>query len=124
MMLKPYMNDLLKKVSNRYLLVNVTAKRARDVALECQEEGVEMVKKPVRVALEEIDAGEIIPMTADQVLEENERLRKMQESEENEHHGYFEFSHEVEADNSWSAQHEQSKKGSSAGNETHTGSDE
>ena len=32
MLLKPAMTDLLKKVDNRYLLVNLTAKRAREIA--------------------------------------------------------------------------------------------
>lgn len=61
MMLKPYMNELLKKIPNRYELVNVTAKRARDIAEECQEQGIEMEEKPVTLALEEIDEGKIVP---------------------------------------------------------------
>ena len=35
-MLYPSMNDLLKKVNNRYMLVNLTAKRARDIADEAE----------------------------------------------------------------------------------------
>ena len=31
-MLKPSMQDLMKKVNNRYLLVNLAAQRARDIA--------------------------------------------------------------------------------------------
>lgn len=60
MMLKPYMNELLKKIPNRYELVNVTAKRARDIAEECQEQGIELTEKPVTLALEEIDQGKIV----------------------------------------------------------------
>ena len=30
-MLKPSMQDLMKKVNNRYLLVNLSAQRARDL---------------------------------------------------------------------------------------------
>lgn len=65
MMLKPYMSDLLKKVDNRYLLVNITAKRARDIAdkknLDEEETG-EIIKddeKPVSIALREIESGKI-----------------------------------------------------------------
>ena len=57
MMLKPYMNELLKKVHNRYLLVNVTARRARDVAEQSEESGIALEKKPVSIALEEIYDG-------------------------------------------------------------------
>ena len=32
MMLEPTMSDLLKVIPNRYLLVNIAAKRARDIA--------------------------------------------------------------------------------------------
>ena len=35
-MLNPSMQDLMKKVNNRYLLVNLAAQRARDIALKAQ----------------------------------------------------------------------------------------
>ena len=59
MMLKPFVNELLKKVKNRYLLVNVTAARARDIANELAAQGIKKEEKPVTLALMEIDADEI-----------------------------------------------------------------
>ena len=38
-MLKPSMQELLKKVGNRYLLVNLAAQRARDISEEAGENG-------------------------------------------------------------------------------------
>ena len=36
-MLNPSMQELMKKVGNRYLLVNLAAQRARDIAQEAEE---------------------------------------------------------------------------------------
>ena len=36
-MLKPSMKELMNKVGNRYLLVNLAAQRARDIAQEAEE---------------------------------------------------------------------------------------
>ena len=66
MMLKPYMNELLKKVHNRYLLVNVTARRARDVAEQSEESGIALEKKPVSIALEEIYDGTVTTVIYDE----------------------------------------------------------
>lgn len=59
-MLYPSMNDLLKKVNNRYLLVNIAAKRARDIAIEAEREGVSLTEKTVKIALTEIMEGRIV----------------------------------------------------------------
>ena len=63
MMLYPSLSDLLKKVPNRYSLVNVAAKRARDIA-EMAENDPEMVaeEKPVSLALDDIMSGKIVPV--------------------------------------------------------------
>ena len=53
-MLYPSMNDLLKKVGNRYLLVNIAAKRARDISDEAERNEVKLTEKPVKLALEDI----------------------------------------------------------------------
>ena len=58
-MLKPYMSVLTKKVGNRYLLVNVCAKRARDIAENAEQEGEEMMEKPVKTALCELAEDKI-----------------------------------------------------------------
>ncbi len=58
-MLYPSMNQLLKNVPSRYLLVNVAAKRARQIAenAESQEKGLK--DKPVRSAINEIADGQL-----------------------------------------------------------------
>lgn len=59
MMLYPSMPELLKRVNNRYLLVNVIASRARTIASEADDEGISLDKKPVSMAIDEIAAGKI-----------------------------------------------------------------
>lgn len=60
MMLYPSMSDLLKKVNNRYMLVNLTAKRARDIADEAEENHIALSEKPVKMALNDIMSGNIV----------------------------------------------------------------
>ncbi len=60
MMLYPSMNDLLKKVNNRYMLVNLTARRARDIADEAEEHQTPLTEKPVKMALNDIMSGHIV----------------------------------------------------------------
>ena len=47
MMLYPAMNTLTKNVPNRYLLVNVVARRARQIAEDAELEGIHLTEKPV-----------------------------------------------------------------------------
>jgi len=56
-LLYPSMSELLKRIDSRYLLVNVVAHRAREIADEADEAGEILEKKPVSLALEEIAAG-------------------------------------------------------------------
>ena len=58
-MLYPAMSDLLKHVNNRYLLVNVVAGRAREIAGEAEETGEPMDEKPVSIAIREIAEGRL-----------------------------------------------------------------
>ena len=53
-MLYPPIADLLELVDGRYLLVNVVAKRARQIALEANEFGEELPEKPVTMAIMEV----------------------------------------------------------------------
>lgn len=63
MMLYPSMSDLLKKVHNRYSLVNVAAKRARDIADEAENNPeIHLTQKPVSLALQDIMSGRIVPL--------------------------------------------------------------
>lgn len=58
-MLKPSMQDLMKKVNNRYLLVNLAAQRARDIADDPSYEISDPDEKTVQIALDEIADGTI-----------------------------------------------------------------
>ena len=59
-MLKPSMQELMKRVGNRYLLVNLAAQRARDIADQAEEAGEQLPDKAVKLALDEIAAGTIV----------------------------------------------------------------
>lgn len=61
MMLEPAMHDLLKQVHSRYMLVNVVAHRAREIACQAEEEGYPLNDKPVTLALIEVAHGEVEP---------------------------------------------------------------
>ncbi len=58
-MLYPPVADLLKNVSSRYLLVNVVAQRARQLAAEAEELQEELPEKPVTLAVREVAAGQL-----------------------------------------------------------------
>lgn len=58
-MLKPSMQELMKRVGNRYLLVNLAAQRARDIADQAETSGEQLPDKAVKLALDEIAAGTI-----------------------------------------------------------------
>ena len=59
MMLYPPMADLVDKVGSRYLLVNLVAKRARDISSNAEEEGEILDKKPVSSAIDEVYTGKL-----------------------------------------------------------------
>ncbi len=59
MMLYPSLSNLLEKVDSRYLLVNVIAQRAREIAAEAEERGEQLDKKPVSYAIDEIAEGKL-----------------------------------------------------------------
>ena len=63
-MLHPAMSDLLEKVDNRYPLVNVAAKRARQIAEEAEINELKLTEKPVKLALDDIVAGRIVNTTS------------------------------------------------------------
>ena len=58
-MLYPPVADLLKNVDSRYLLVNVVAHRARQIAMEAEAFQEELPEKPVTLAIREVAAGEL-----------------------------------------------------------------
>ena len=58
-MLYPPVADLLKKVDSRYLLVNLVAHRARQIAAEAEALQEDLPEKPVTMAIEEVADGEL-----------------------------------------------------------------
>ena len=58
-MLYPAMSDLLKEVNGRYLLVNLTARRAREISEYAEENEIDLTEKPVSLAIEEIAEGKL-----------------------------------------------------------------
>lgn len=58
-MLYPPVADLLKNVGSRYLLVNVVAQRARQLADEAEMLNEELPEKPVTLAVREVAAGKL-----------------------------------------------------------------
>ncbi|MBR4579506.1 MAG: DNA-directed RNA polymerase subunit omega [Oscillospiraceae bacterium] len=59
MMLYPPMAALIDKVGSSYLLVNVVARRARDISAKAEEEEDVLVEKPVSTAINEIYSGRL-----------------------------------------------------------------
>ena len=59
MMLYPAMNKLKSHIPNRYMLVNVVALRARQIADDAEEAGVQLDEKPVTLAIHEVADGKI-----------------------------------------------------------------
>jgi DNA-directed RNA polymerase subunit omega len=57
MLLYPAMNELLKNVPSRYLLVNLVANRARKISAESEQTGVPLTEKPVTLAVREVASG-------------------------------------------------------------------
>ena len=58
-MLYPPVAELLKDVESRYLLVNVVAQRARQIAAEAEELQEELEEKPVTLAIWEVADGKL-----------------------------------------------------------------
>ena len=63
MMLYPSMTTLLGRVKSRYMLVNVIAKRSRDIAEYAGEEHIKLEKKPVSIAIDELAKGDYIAVS-------------------------------------------------------------
>ena len=59
MLLYPAMNKLLEQVPSRYKLVNVVAARARQIAIEAEEQGTMLEDKTVSIAIREIAEGKL-----------------------------------------------------------------
>ena len=58
-MLYPAMSDLLKNINSRYLMVNVVARRARQIAEFAEDMGEHLEEKPVTLAIHEVADGKL-----------------------------------------------------------------
>lgn len=59
MMLYPAMSKLNSYIPNRYMLVNVVARRARQIAEEAENTGLRLEEKPVTLAIHEVADGKL-----------------------------------------------------------------
>lgn len=67
-MLYPPMSELLKHVDSRYLLVNVVARRARQLSIESETEGYTLEEKPVTLAIREVADGKLTASVKEEYL--------------------------------------------------------
>lgn len=58
MMLYPAMNKLTENIPNRYMMVNVVARRARQISAEAESTGEHLSEKPVTMAINEVAEGQ------------------------------------------------------------------
>ena len=66
-MIYPPITNLIEKTNSRYSLVIATAKRAREISENAEENKIIMTEKPVSVALEEILAGEYVIVEPEEI---------------------------------------------------------
>ena len=67
-MLYPPVADLLMNVESRYLLVNVVAQRARQIAEEAEALQEDLPEKPVTMAIKEVADGELSASLKDEYM--------------------------------------------------------
>ncbi|MBQ3071875.1 MAG: DNA-directed RNA polymerase subunit omega [Oscillospiraceae bacterium] len=65
-MLYPPIADLLKNVESRYLLVNVVARRARQLSIESELTHEPLPEKSVTLAIREVARGELVASMKDE----------------------------------------------------------
>ena len=70
MMLYPAMSKLNSYIHNRYMLVNVVARRARQIAEEAEVSGLHLEEKPVTLAIHEVADGKLTAASAEAAAEE------------------------------------------------------
>lgn len=67
-MLYPPVADMLKNVDSRYLLVNVVAQRARQLASDAEALEEELPEKPVTLAVWEVAEGKLTATLKEEYL--------------------------------------------------------
>ena len=65
-MLYPPVSEMLEHVESTYLLVNLVAHRARQIASEATALEEELTDKPVTLAIREVAAGELTASLKDE----------------------------------------------------------
>lgn len=68
MMLYPAMNKLTEFIPNRYMMVNVVARRARQIAAAAEREGEGLTEKPVTLAINEVAEGRFDAQSIDTTI--------------------------------------------------------
>ena len=71
-MLYPAMSKLNTYVPNRYMLVNVAARRARQIAEKAEDTGEILEEKPVTLAINEVAAGKLDASSMDLRINEED----------------------------------------------------
>ena len=65
-MLYPAMSELLKHIDSRYLMVNVVARRARQISIESETFHIPLEDKPVTLAIREVAEGKLTGYVKDE----------------------------------------------------------
>ena len=68
-MLYPPMSDLLKQIDSRYLLVNVVARRARQISIEADQRQETLTDKPGTLAIKEVANGDLTASIKEEYLQ-------------------------------------------------------
>ena len=72
MMLYPAMSKLNSYIPNRYMLVTVVARRARQIAEDADRLGLHLYEKPVTIAINEVADGKLDATSMNLDIAENE----------------------------------------------------
>ena len=64
-MLYPPITQMIKYADSRYLLVNLVARRARQLSIESELSGEPLPEKPVTMAINEVANGELSAVMKD-----------------------------------------------------------
>ena len=72
MMLYPAMNKLTQYIPNRYMMVNVVARRARQIAIEAERHGEPLDEKPVTLAINEVAEGRFDAKSIDTAISDED----------------------------------------------------
>ena len=70
-MLYPAMSKLTARIPNRYMLVDVVARRARQIADEADQADIPLEEKAVTLAIHEVADGKIDATGMDLTVREN-----------------------------------------------------